>query len=112
MEQVLVNLLQNARDASPAGSAIDVTVAEESGRLVFEVADRGEGLPPGEEARTFEPFFTTRAHGTGLGLALAKRVAEGHGGTIHALNRAGGGAVFRVVLPHAGAAGGAAWRTS
>jgi signal transduction histidine kinase len=79
---------------------VDVRVALEGNRLVLEVSDRGDGLSPGAEARAFEPFFTTRVHGTGLGLALARRVVEGHGGTIHADNREGGGAVFRITLPH------------
>jgi two-component system sensor histidine kinase HydH len=96
---VLVNLLKNARDASPAGAGIEIRVAVDGGRLLFDVLDRGEGLPPGEEARAFEPFFTKRVHGTGLGLALAKRVVDGHGGTIRADNRPGGGAVFRIALP-------------
>ena len=103
MEQVLVNLLKNARDASPGGAPIDLHVGVVGGRLVLEVSDRGEGLPPGEEGRTFEPFYTRRVHGTGLGLALAKRIVEGHGGSIRADNREGGGASFRIVLPPAGA---------
>jgi len=74
-------------------------VALDGNRLVLEVSDRGDGLSPGAEAHAFEPFFTTRVHGTGLGLALAKRVVEGHGGTIQAQNREGGGAVFRITLP-------------
>jgi two-component system sensor histidine kinase HydH len=99
MVPVLVNLLENARDASPDGGPVDVRVALEGNRLVLEVSDRGDGLSPGAEARAFEPFFTTRVHGTGLGLALARRVVEGHGGTIRAENREGGGAVFRIALP-------------
>jgi two-component system sensor histidine kinase HydH len=101
MEQVLVNLLKNARDASPGSDPIDLRVGVSHGQLLFEVSDRGEGLPPGEEDRTFEPFYTKRVHGTGLGLALAKRIVEGHGGTIKADNRSGGGAVFRILLPPA-----------
>jgi two-component system sensor histidine kinase HydH len=99
MVAVLVNLLENARDASPDGAPVELRVALDGNRLVLEVSDRGDGLSPGAEAHAFEPFFTTRVHGTGLGLALAKRVVEGHGGTIQAQNREGGGAVFRITLP-------------
>jgi two-component system sensor histidine kinase HydH len=97
--QVLVNLLKNARESATDGSEILLVVREEAGALVYEVEDRGEGLPPGEEERAFEPFFTRRAKGTGLGLALARRIVEGHAGTIRAENRAGGGATFRITLP-------------
>ena len=100
MEEVLVNLLHNARDASPAGRPIDVTLEVQADRhLVLEVRDRGEGIPPGEEERVFEPFYTRRAKGTGLGLALARRIVEGHGGVITARNHSDGGAVFSVRLP-------------
>jgi two-component system sensor histidine kinase HydH len=99
MVPVLVNLLKNARDASPDGAPVELRVAQLGDRLVLEVSDRGDGLSSGAEAHAFEPFFTTRVHGTGLGLALAKRVVEGHGGTIHARNREGGGAVFEIALP-------------
>lgn len=100
MEEVLVNLLRNARDASKAGQPIEVTVCQTPDRsLRFEVRDHGEGIAEAEEERLFEPFYTKRAKGTGLGLALARRIVEGHGGTISARNHPGGGAVFTVCLP-------------
>ena len=100
MEEVLVNLLRNARDASSAGQPIDVVLDLQSDRhLVIEVRDRGEGIAPGEEERVFEPFYTRRAKGTGLGLALARRIVEGHSGAITARNHPEGGAVFSVRLP-------------
>jgi len=99
MEEVLVNLLRNARDASAPGQPIDVTVEGQPDTLRIEVRDRGEGIVPGEEERVFEPFYTRRAKGTGLGLALARRIVEGHGGKILAHNHPGGGAVFSVTLP-------------
>jgi len=103
MEEVLVNLLRNARDASPAGQTIDVRVDGLADRwLLIEVRDRGEGIAPGEEDRVFEPFYTRRVKGTGLGLALARRIVEGHGGTITARNHSDGGAVFSVRLPPPG----------
>lgn len=69
--------------------------------LIYEVRDHGDGLPPGDPERLFEPFFTTRARGTGLGLAVARRLTEAHGGTITAANHPLGGAVFTVRIPGA-----------
>ncbi len=99
MEQVLVNLIENARTASLAQSPIRLVVAASGRELMYEVQDQGEGLPEGEEDRAFEPFYARRTKGTGLGLALARRIVEGHGGTITARNRPGGGAAFRILLP-------------
>jgi two-component system sensor histidine kinase HydH len=99
MEEVLVNLLRNARDASPSGQPIDVVVEGYRDILRIEVRDHGEGIVPGDEERIFEPFYTRRAKGTGLGLALARRIVEGHGGKITAHNHPEGGAVFSVSLP-------------
>ena len=99
MEQVLVNLLDNARQASPAGTPVELSLSVSGGRLLIEVADRGEGIEPGDEARVFEPFYTRRTQGTGLGLALARRIVEGHGGQIVAAGRPGGGTSFRIEIP-------------
>ena len=101
MHQVLANLLRNALQASPNGTRPHATVGQEDGALVFTVRDFGGGVPPGEEERIFEPFHTTRTRGTGLGLAVARRIAELHGGTISLRNHPAGGAEFRVVIPAA-----------
>ena len=100
VRQALVNLLDNARKTSPDSRPPVARVALESSRLVFEVRDFGPGLPAGREDRIFDPFFTTRTNGTGLGLAVASRVAEMHGGDITASNHPEGGAVFRLTIPH------------
>lgn len=100
MERVLVNLLANARAASPEGRPVDLTVTTEGpSTLVYAVRDRGQGLAPGDEAWIFEPFRTGRVKGTGLGLAVARRIAEAHGGGIDASNHPEGGALFRVWIP-------------
>ena len=65
------------------------------------VSDRGKGIEPAVRDRLFDPFFTTKPYGTGMGLPIAKRIVEAHGGRIDALDREGGGAVFRVWLPKA-----------
>ena len=98
-QAVLVNLLRNAVQASPARRPPRAGVALENGSLVFTIQDFGPGLPPGPPERIFEPFFTTRSTGTGLGLAVARRIVELHGGRIEAANAAAGGAQFRVVVP-------------
>jgi two-component system sensor histidine kinase HydH len=99
MQQVLVNLLDNAFRSSPAGSAVGLQAHLDSDDLVIEVRDRGPGLTPGDEERLFEPFYTNRTHGTGLGLALARRIVSGHGGSIQAANHPDGGALFTIRLP-------------
>ena len=102
LRRALVNLIRNAAQASPPDVPPDVEVAAEGGRLVVVVRDHGEGLPAGREERIFDPFFTTRTTGTGLGLPVAKRIAEMHGGTLSATNAPGGGARFRLEIPRRG----------
>jgi len=97
--QVLRNLIENAVQVSAPEARVEARCATEGGRLVFEFLDRGEGLPPEGAAPLFEPFHTTRTTGTGLGLAVTRRIVELHGGRIEGRNRSGGGAVFRVELP-------------
>ncbi len=99
MQQVLVNLLQNAADASPAGEPATVQVLERDGSLVVLIRDRGDGIPKGEEERIFDAFFTKRTQGTGLGLAVARRIVELHGGTVAGRNLDSDGAEFEVVIP-------------
>jgi two-component system sensor histidine kinase KdpD len=102
IEQVLVNLLDNAVKYTPAGSPIELSASQEDGIVRIEVADRGPGIPPGEGQRVFEKFYrghTGTIRGVGLGLAICRAIVEAHGGTIWAENRPGGGAAFRFTLP-------------
>ncbi|MEM7587436.1 MAG: ATP-binding protein [Acidobacteriota bacterium] len=99
MRQLLVNVLRNACQAAPDAELVEARVYAVDDRLHFVVLDRGEGLPAGDEERIFEPFFTTRAKGTGLGLGVARRITDMHGGTIVARNRAAGGARFEISIP-------------
>ena len=99
MRQVLVNLLENAVEASPDGAPVDVKAAKEGAALVIAVRDQGEGITDENLGQIFEPFFTTRTKGTGLGLAVARRIVELHGGTLTAHSVSDGGAEFRVILP-------------
>jgi len=101
LQQILLNLLLNAADATPGGGAVEVRTAfdADAGRVVLEVADQGRGISPQHADQIFRPFFTTKAGGTGLGLAVSKRLAEQQGGTITFAGQPGGGTVFRVHLP-------------
>lgn len=102
VQQVLVNLLDNAAKFAPAGTPIRVAVERHGPELRVEVADRGPGLPPGEEHRVFERFYRAEGQagtGSGIGLAICRGVVELHGGRIFAENRPGGGASFRFTLP-------------
>ena len=105
MEQVFVNLLDNAIKYTPDGTPIEISAAGKSGSVVVEVADRGPGIPPGEEERVFEKFHRasqSTAGGVGLGLTICRGIVKAHGGRIWAENRAGGGAIFRFSLPLTG----------
>ena len=105
LTQLLLILVDNAIDHSPAGETITVRVRQAGDDVVIDVDDRGPGIPPAERERIFEPFTrlsgTTRhgSGGTGLGLAIARRIVDAHGGTIRADTPAGGGARFTVTLP-------------
>jgi nitrogen fixation/metabolism regulation signal transduction histidine kinase len=106
LRRVLVNLFDNA--VSVVGDdhrcAIDITLEEAGDEAVLTFGDNGPGLPPGKNEEIFEPYFTTRPGGTGLGLAVVKNIVLLHGGAIRAWNREGGGAVFEIRLPLAGPA--------
>ena len=103
IEQVLVNLVDNAAKYSPAGSPIELSGRAENNRLIVEISDRGPGMPQAELDRVFEKFYraanSDRRPGAGLGLAICRGIIELHGGRIVAENRPGGGAVFRFDLP-------------
>jgi signal transduction histidine kinase len=97
--QVLVGLLANAAEATPPGGEVVVRARAENGSIALAVADSGPGVAPELRARVFEPFFTTRPNGTGLGLAVARQIVEAHGGRIDVADRPGGGACFTILLP-------------
>jgi len=103
MEQVLINLLDNALKYTPKGNPIEITAAVADGQVRLDVADRGPGLPPGDEPRVFEKFYRGRqagaGRGVGLGLTICRGIIEAHGGHIVAENRPGGGLLLRVTLP-------------
>jgi len=100
MERVLINLLDNARDATPAGGRVWLRVWGEEEQLFFRVSDTGKGIPLEVQAHIFEPFFThEKTRGVGLGLAIARMIVTQHGGTITVDSFPEEGTTFTVALP-------------
>ena len=103
IEQVLVNIVENALKYTPAGTAIDISAEFAPGSVTVTVADEGPGIPPGLEEKLFDKFYRAspeRAQsGVGLGLTICRAIVEAHGGTIRAENRLPHGAAFRFTLP-------------
>jgi signal transduction histidine kinase len=104
LKQILLNLVQNARDAKPDGLVLDIGMRTIADDVFITVSDNGPGIPPRLQERIFDPFFTTRgqAGGVGLGLFLVEGMARGHGGSASLLERPGcTGACFQLKLPAA-----------
>ncbi|MCS6305562.1 MAG: sensor histidine kinase KdpD [Nitrospira sp.] len=102
LEQVMINLVENAVKYTPPGSTIDLSASADDHQVIVEVADRGVGIPSGEESRIFDKFYrdkTAGEGGVGLGLTICRGIVEAHGGRIWAENRSGGGAIFRFTIP-------------
>ena len=99
LKQVWLNLVQNALEASSEGGRVRVRCVVEGGRARVTIADDGAGIAPDVLARVGEPFFTTRAQGTGLGVHLSRQLVQRAGGTIEIASRAGAGTTLQVVFP-------------
>jgi C4-dicarboxylate-specific signal transduction histidine kinase len=101
--QVMLNLVQNAIDSMSEvvdrARVLGIRTAADRGSVVVEVGDTGVGLPTSGAARLFDPLYTTKKGGMGLGLAICRRVVMLHGGTINALSNPDFGALFVVSLP-------------
>ncbi|HZU28207.1 MAG TPA: ATP-binding protein [Bryobacteraceae bacterium] len=99
MERVFYNLLLNAAEASPPRSTVTVKTRQSGDVVEIDVIDTGAGIDPKALESIFNPFFTTKSHGVGLGLAVVSRIVDEHGGKITVETEPGAGAVFRVFLP-------------
>jgi signal transduction histidine kinase len=100
LEQVLLNLMINAIEASPEGGTVTLSAATEPGRIAVGVVDHGHGVAQAHIDRLFDPFFTTKEHGTGLGLPVAHQIMRQMGGSLLAQSNPDRGMRFSVVLPH------------
>jgi signal transduction histidine kinase len=100
LRAVVLNLLRNSREAMPGGGTVAVrTALAAAGAVEIEVRDTGGGIPPGDLTRIFDPFYSTKERGTGLGLAFAQQVVKEHGGTIRCESTVGRGTSFTIRLP-------------
>jgi signal transduction histidine kinase len=99
IKQVVLNLALNAVQAMSAGGVLTLAVTGGRDRAIITVSDTGPGIAPEVLPRIFDPYFTTKRTGLGLGLTIARRITEAHGGTIEASSDPGHGARFRITLP-------------
>ncbi|MBC7255988.1 MAG: response regulator [Chloroflexi bacterium] len=100
MEQILVNLLNNAIQAMPQGGEVVISTSKREGWICFSIRDTGEGIRPEDLPRIFEPLFTTRAKGIGLGLSIVKLLVDAHHGEIEVSSQVGQGTEFIVKIPY------------
>lgn len=103
VQQILINLLQNAIDATPDGTRIEIDVRDDGPSVVVDVLDTGPGIDTTIGAKIWEPGVTTKEHGTGLGLTVARAIARQHQGSLDLSNRPSGGCRGRLILPREGA---------
>ena len=103
LEQVFLNLIQNALQAMETGGTLRLTTSLENGVIRIAVQDSGKGIAPPDLARIFQPFFTTKHRGSGLGLSIVKKIVEAHGGGLTVGSLPGEGTTVMVTLPRHGA---------
>jgi signal transduction histidine kinase len=102
IKQALLNILLNAVEASPEAGVVDLDLRRgSSGEMIVEVRDQGPGVPVPHLERIFDPFFSLKEKGSGLGLSIAANIMQAHGGTIRVENRENGGACFQMIFPTA-----------
>lgn len=98
LRRAILNLVRNAVQATPRGGRVGISAADEGDRVRIRVSDTGRGIDPSESAKIFQPFFTTKEKGTGLGLAFAREIARDHGGDVTVESEPGQGATFTIDL--------------
>ena len=99
LKQILINLIVNAYQAMPDGGMLSISASVVDGQVRLEVADTGEGISPENMEKIFEPLFTTKSRGIGLGLAISKKLVEANRGRLEVESQPGEGATFRLILP-------------
>jgi signal transduction histidine kinase len=99
MRRVLTNLATNALQAMPQGGKLTIRASKKRETMTITVQDTGEGIPRESMERIFSPFFTTKAKGQGLGLAVCRRLVEAQGGTVTVKSKLGKGSAFTVQIP-------------
>jgi two-component system, NtrC family, sensor histidine kinase HydH len=99
LRQTLLNLILNSLQAMPEGGTLTLKANTSNGNFLISVTDTGIGIAPGNRRRIFEPYFTTKTKGAGLGLAIARRIVEAHGGTITVFGETDQGCCFQIALP-------------
>jgi len=103
LQQVVLNLLLNGFEAMSGPSVnerrITLRIESTAGEATIAVSDCGPGIPADHLSQVFEPFYTTKKGGLGMGLSITRSIVEGHGGRVRAANNPGGGATFRISLP-------------
>lgn len=104
VQGALLNLLENAIQASRPGGRVALAVTGGGAFIALRVEDEGTGIAPEDVDRLFEPFYTTRPEGSGLGLAIVKQMADAHGGWVEVQSELGRGSVFSLYLPLSGGA--------
>ena len=98
IQEIFVNLIQNAIEAMPDGGDLAVTTYSEDGRVVAEVSDTGKGIPEEIREKIFDPFYSTRHEGVGLGLSIVYRIVREHGGDIKVSSEVGKGSTFKLLF--------------
>ena len=98
LRRAFSNLIRNAVEAMGGAGRLDIRIAPGAGGVIVAIADHGPGIPPDQRAQVFEPYWTTKDEGTGLGLALVRQTAVAHGGGVEVRDTPGGGATFVMVL--------------
>ncbi len=101
IEQALLNLLLNAKLFTSKAGKITIRTGEENNKPYISISDTGKGIPKEELPHLFSPYYTRRKGGSGVGLALVKRIMEEHGGSIRVMSKPGEGTVFTLYLPRA-----------
>jgi signal transduction histidine kinase len=99
IRRVIDNLVRNAIQAMPDGGCLDVKMYEKDGVIFIEVSDTGKGIDPEKLDIIFQPFYTTKAAGMGLGLTYCKEAVESHNGSITVRSRLNKGTIFTISLP-------------